>query len=177
MSDFKLSYRYSKSLIELAESQKSLDTVANDLEFFLQVCETSREFSTLLKKPIVKSSQKRQILENIFKEKISQLTLSFFSLIAKKGREYFLRGIAREYLRQWKIKKGIVDAYITSAIPLTQELNLKIVALIEDSIKGRIELHSHDDKEVLGGFLLKIGDKQIDETLRSKLNRVRMDLV
>lgn len=176
MSEFKLSYRYAKSLIELAESQGSLDAVHNDMGLFLSCTRESKEFSNLLKKPIVKPSNKLKILEALFSSKVSDLTMGFFTLITKKGRDYFLEGIASEYQRQWKIKKGIVDAHLVTAIPLSDDLQEKIRKLVNDQISGDVEIHASEDKSVIGGFSLRVGDRQVDETIKTKLGRLKRDL-
>ncbi len=176
MSDFKLSYRYAKSILDLAESRQELEVVYDDMELFLAFLDQSKELSGLLRKPIVKPSQKLKILEALFADKISKISMEFFRLITRKGRDYFLEGIAKEYIRQYKKHKGIVDAHLTTAIKLDQELTNSVAEMVKRSIQGDIKLISKQDEEVIGGFALRIGDRQIDETIKTKLSRLKRGL-
>ena len=176
MSDYKLAYRYGRSLLELAEEKGKLDQVAADMKLFSDTCLGSREFDQLLKKPIVKPHQKLKVLESLFGEKVDEITISFFRLITKKGREAYLGEVAYEFQKLWKKHKGIVEAEIISAVALTDEMKTKVEGIIQSVVKGKIDLQVKEDEDVVGGFLLTIGDRQIDETLRTKLNRIKRDL-
>jgi F-type H+-transporting ATPase subunit delta len=177
MSEFKVALRYSRSLLEEAVSQKSEDVIKADLEAFITSCDESREMRNMLHNPIIKSDKKFEILESAFSKSIDKLTLSFFSLVCKKQRASFLISMSREYLNQYNLYKNISKASIKTAISLNENLKKEFVSIIEKGLNKKVDLQHEVDEDVIGGFILKINDRQIDESIRHKLNQLKLNLI
>ncbi len=174
MSDLRAASRYAKSLIELADEQGALEEVNDDMRLFNEVCEENYEFRLMLKNPVIKHDKKRQILNEVFKGKVHKLTLAIFDIITRKNREPILPSIAKEFILQYNVKKGIEVATVTTAVPLSDDLREEIREIVL-KVGGRksVELKEIIDPELIGGFILKVGDKQIDDSLQSKLKMLR----
>ena len=170
MSDFRAASRYAKSLIELADEQGALEDVYQDMQLFNEVCEENYDFRLMLKNPVIKHDKKLQILNSLFKDKVTKLTLSIFDIITRKNREPILPAIAKEFIILYNVKKGIEVATVTTAVPLDEALREEIRKIVK-KVGGRktVELKEIVDPELIGGFILKVGDKQIDDSLLSKL--------
>ena len=178
MLDYRVAHRYAKSLIELAESKGILDKVHEDISLFATACEESRELSLLLKTPIVKHVTKKKILRKLFDGKVDKMTSAFFDIICDKNRESFLQDIAKEFHIQYNIHKGIVAAQVTTAVELNDELRKEFNSILKDiSGKKNIELEEIVDEELIGGYILKVGDRQIDDSVSGKLNALRRKLI
>src|SRR5437868_7625953 len=107
MSAYKLSARYAKSLIDLSIEQNQLEEVKNDILSFLTVCKSSKDFTAMLRNPIIHLDKKQKIVDTVFGSTFSSLTGSFFALIISKTREAFLPEIAQAFIDQYNAFKGI----------------------------------------------------------------------
>ncbi|WP_276498609.1 ATP synthase F1 subunit delta [Pontibacter litorisediminis] len=173
MSDIRVASRYAKSLIELAEEKKVLEQVNADMQLFSQVVSQNRDFKLLLQNPIVKSDKKLAIINKVFKGKVQELTLAFFNLIARKNREAVLNAVATSFQEQYRIKQGIQSAEVVSAVPLTPALRDELGQKLVAQTGKRIELVERVDPSLIGGFVLTVGDKQIDSSVRNSLRKLR----
>lgn len=175
MVESRAASRYVKSLLGLAVEQNVVDQVHADMQLFNKTVEISREFELLLKNPIIKHDKKRDILEKLFKGKVHPLTLSIFDIITKKNREPLLPAIAKEFHNAYNEYKGIRKATITTAVPLDAKLKAEFEQLVKNlSNKTQVELLEKIDKEMIGGFVLNIDDKQIDASIKNKLKALKV---
>ncbi|MEM9859356.1 MAG: ATP synthase F1 subunit delta [Bacteroidota bacterium] len=175
MSEYRIASRYAKSLLSLADEKGVLDKVKEDMHLFLKVCEQNRDLLLLLKNPIVKHDKKRAILEAIFKGKVNELTLAIFDIITKKNREAVLPEIAVEFGHQYNAYKGIQEASVTTAVPLSKDLKAEIEKLVKKiSTQSDVELKEIVDEDIIGGYILKVADRQIDDSIKSKLKALEL---
>ncbi|MEQ9285276.1 MAG: ATP synthase F1 subunit delta [Cyclobacteriaceae bacterium] len=174
MSETRIASRYAKPLLELANEKGCLEEVEKDMAGFSALCESNREFSLMLKNPILNHLKKLGILKKIFKGKVNDMTLSIFELISRKNREQYLPEIAREFHRQYNVFKGVAEASITTVLPLNAELKKEVNALVKKITGKEVELTEKINPEIIGGFILKIGDRQIDDSINSKLNELKL---
>lgn len=169
--------RYAKSLMELAIESKQLDAVRGDMKTIEQVCAENREFDLFLNSPVIKTDKKIVVLNTLFKGKISDLTLSFLNLITSKHRESLVHAIAMAFDEQYKINKNIFTAVVTSASGLDSTTRQKVTELIKSQMNGEVELKEKIDPNTIGGFVLRIGDKQIDKTVARQLSNLKKELL
>jgi F-type H+-transporting ATPase subunit delta len=175
MSDHRVSSRYAKSLLELAAEQGVLEDVHNDMLTFSQVCADSRDFLLMLKNPVIKHDKKRAILNKVFEGKVNKLTMAIFDIITRKNREPILPSMAIEFHNQYNVFKRIEVAKVTSAVPLDKDIKEKIKKIVAQiSPFETVELTEIVDKDIIGGFILKVGDKQIDDSIRTKLKALEL---
>lgn len=175
MSELTVATRYAKSLIDLAVEQKSLEETKNDMVFFSQTLRANYQLQAVLANPIVAHGKKIKILEAIFGDKVSKLTDSFFKIMINKSRSEILFATAKEFINQYNVIKHIIRAYVTSATPLSEENQKKVVAELEAATKGTIELHTKIDPKLIGGFVLTVGDMQVDTSISASLNKLKQD--
>lgn len=173
MSDRRVASRYATSLIELAEEKGILEEVNNDMKLFLDVCDENRDFKLAIKNPIIKPDKKLSILKKVFQNKVSKLTSLFFDLVSKKNRESVLPEVAEEFHKQYNIKKGIIAATVVTPFPLDTELRTKFKKVVLEIFGKEAELTESIDESLIGGFVLTVGDKQINESLSSKLKELK----
>ena len=177
MSHSPAALRYVKSLLDLSVEKGVLDQVHNDMLLFSKVCRENRAFALMLRNPIIKHDKKREVLEAIFKKKVNALTMAIFDIITRKNREPLLAEIASEFHNAYNEHKGIGRASVTTAVPLDAAQRKEFEKIIKKLIdKKDIELEEKLDKDMIGGFVLKAGDKQIDASLKNKLKALRTKL-
>lgn len=175
MKSTKVAARYAKALLELAIEKKNVDSVLGDMQFLLQVNNDARDFELLIASPIIKADKKLAIFKQVF-EQFEELSMSFVELITKNGRESYLPAIAQAFEAQVKEHKGIVPMTLVSAAPLDAKTKDAIVAKVQSGVKGTLEINEVIDEELIGGFVVKMGDVQIDASVASQFNNLKQRL-
>lgn len=175
MADSRAASRYVKSLLGLAVEKNALEEVHSDMLMFSDVAATNRQFELLLQSPVIKHDKKLDILQRIFKGKVHSLTMAFFDIITRKNREPILVSVAREFHNAYNEYKGIGKATVTTAIPLDAAMRGEFEKLVRQySDKKQIELIEKVDPELIGGFVLNVGDRQVDASIRSKIKTLQV---
>lgn len=174
MPNPRLAGRYAKSLIDLAIEKNQLDAVYNDMLLLQSACRGSRELLNLLKSPIIASDKKGKILEAITQGKISVITATFNKLLLNKGREAYLPEIISAFIDQYKELKGIHTVKLTTAVAVSEDLKNSILAkLRSDRGLEKIELNTAVSEDLIGGFVLEIGDQLVDASIAYDLNNIK----
>jgi F-type H+-transporting ATPase subunit delta len=173
MKDTRVASRYALSLFDLAIENNILDAVSEDMKLILSVIEDNREFAALLKSPLVKADKKSEIFKEVFGKKVSAPTLKLLELVASKRREESLDLIANEFLTLVNEHKGIQKVIVTTAIGLDSKLRSEVLNIIKKSTDSEIELVEKIDKSIIGGFILKIGDQNIDSSIARSIKKLR----
>ena len=164
--------RYAKSLGDLANEQGSLEKVYADMMLIQKVCKDNKDFSLLMKSPIVKTDKKQSILKEIFSKKISKLSEQFILLLASKRREALLEGIAESFVQQYKERKKILTAVITTAQGLDEGLRKKVLEIVKSSAYSEVELVEKINSNLIGGFTLQVGDTRVDASIQKQLRKL-----
>ncbi|NOT75467.1 MAG: ATP synthase F1 subunit delta [Cyclobacteriaceae bacterium] len=175
MADLRVASRYVKSLLGLAVEKGAVEAVHQDMLLFSKICAENRDFTVMLRSPVIRHEKKRAVLDKIFSGKVNPLTMAIIDILTKKNREPLLPAIAAEFHNAYNEYKGIGKAYITTTIPMDQELRAKIETIVKKlSAQKQVEIHEKVDKDLIGGFILNVGDRQIDASIRSKLKSLKM---
>lgn len=175
MKGTKAASRYAQALLELATEKNKVDDVQNDMNYFLSVVNGNREFENLLKSPIVKADKKISIFNAVF-DAFEEISKSFITLIVKNGRESILPQIAMAYTAKLQELKGIIPLTITTASKLDDAVRAQILAKIERSVKGTLEVEEKIDESLIGGFLVRMGDTQIDASVSRQFKDLKQRL-
>lgn len=177
MADQRVAARYAKSLLDLGKEMGTLSAVKADMDLLSKTMAGSRDLRLLLRNPIVKHDKKLAILTAIFGGKVSEMTLRFFAILTSKNRESAIEGIGPEFLAQYNSLQGIQSAEVTSAMALTPAARAEIQALVtKQTGLTDVQLTEKVDPELIGGFVLRVGDNQIDDSVRTSLRKLRTSL-
>jgi len=176
MSASRIAARYAKSLIDFGKEEGQLETIATDMKWFLEAVK-SKDLLNLLKSPIVSKSKKKDVFDAIFGENLSKTTNTFFNIILTKSREDIIPEIASEFDIQYKILNHISKVKLTTASPLTSEAIKQIEAklLTSNATDENIELETAVNPDLIGGYVLEIGDKLYDDSIAFKLNKLKSE--
>lgn len=168
----KVAKRYAKSLINLSNEQGVIDAVNNDMKLFSSVCTENRDLAMLLSNPIIHGDKKLSILQQIFAQRMNKMTMTFFEIVIRKGREKYLLQIAKDFITQYKFLKKILTAEITSAVGLDDKLRKQVYDLLRNDTNSEVELVEKTDNKLIGGFVLRIGDEQYDASVASSIRKL-----
>ena len=176
MAQTKVATRYAKSLLGLVAEKGNLEEAFNDIQLIKKTVSENRELLVLLKSPVVNAEKKISILTAIFEKNVSEVTMLFINLITQNRRESALPEIADAFIAQYKEMKGITTAIVTSAAVLSDEAKRKIQDIVLKEVGGgTVELEMGINPELIGGFILRIGDKQLDTSILSKVGDLRQE--
>lgn len=170
-----VAFRYAKSLLDLAEERGITEEIHRDMLFFKNTVDQSRPLALMLKNPIVRSSKKDAVLKLIFGGKINPMSSAFIDIVARKNRESLIEDIAAEYIRLYDEMRGIEHATVITTTPLTDELRMKFKAMVAKTT-GRelIELTEKINPQLIGGYILQLGDRQVDASVKSQLSELKL---
>lgn len=175
MKGTKVASRYAQSLLDLAVELDKTTEVTKDIESFIAASNDSRDFQLLLNNPIIDASKKNDIFEKVFPG-FSSITMSFIKLLTKNKREAYLPIISKEYIAKLKKLQGIVPATLTSASKLDPEVMNKIVTQLQGQVDGKLEIEEIINPELIGGFVFRTGDMQIEASLARQLKELEQSL-
>jgi F-type H+-transporting ATPase subunit delta len=177
MNNSLITVRYARALFQLSEEYKIQDSVRKDIEELLAIIAGSPEFKFMLESPMIKGSEKSRLIDEIFINKIQALTLKFFHLLIENKREHFMPDICRNFITEYKQKLGIKEASITTAKVLDDETKKQIYNYIASKFNIKIELEEKVDPAIIGGFILRLEDEQVNASIRSQLNKIKRELI
>jgi len=144
------------------------------MEQFLAVCKGSMTFLKMLKSPVIPHLKKGEILVKIFEGKVSKLTLAMFNLIVRKNREKILPQIAREFINAFNEARGFQPAHVMTAVALTTTLKSSVKELVKNISSKKPLLTAEVEKNIIGGYILTMDDRQIDQSVKGALNKLKL---
>ena len=173
MRNPRLAARYAKALLDFSIEKKQEDTALADIQWLNKVCTTNKDFLNLLKSPIIKAETKNNIVKKVATGNISELTLSFITLLISKGREISLQEICTAFVDQYNVYKNIHVATLTTATTVSDAVKQAIVKKVKQvSGQENIQLVEKVNPALIGGFVLELGDKMIDASIAHDLHVV-----
>jgi F-type H+-transporting ATPase subunit delta len=162
-------------LFRSALEKKMLERIYQDMDYIGQVC-TLPGVRELLGSPVIRPSKKTVILHAVFGKDVSNLTFSLIDLAVKNGRESYIPAIARVFLSETMKYNGITETILTTAVRVDEKVKKQVSDLVSLAFKTKVELKEVIDKDIIGGFILRIDDKFIDASVRNKLRRIEKEL-
>lgn len=173
-----ISKTYGEAIFELAVSEDRVDELTEEIQGVLKVLEENPKFSDIMKHPKITKEEKLQVIETVFKGRVSDELTGFIRLIVEKGRYGNLREIMQYFLDEVKKQKGIGVAYVSSALPLREEQRKQVEAKLLSTTNFReMEMHYQVEESLIGGMVIRIGDKVADSSIRTKLTHLEQQLL
>lgn len=173
MAASKAAARYATALLDLSVEQNVLEDVHEDIHMIDQLCDSNKDLLAFFHSPIIQTRRKLQVYDAMFKGKVSEMTLNFLKLITKNKRENIVPQITESFIQQYRKHKGILDVYVKSAVKLEDSVKNQITEKVKQSFDGDVVLHESIDESLMGGFVVRIDDKQIDASIKSQLMNLK----
>jgi F-type H+-transporting ATPase subunit delta len=173
MINRKVASRYASSLIESSKQKGSLEVVAKDIELVVKTLEDNSQLKKVLETPVVRPAIKKSILEEVFQGSISRETSEFLSFSVEKGRENLLYDILLRFLALRDEHFNIVNVELKAAFEFTPEQEKELKKKLEETLKKSVRIKLVIDKEIIGGFIAKVGDTVYDASLKHQLDLLK----
>lgn len=175
MIEIRLGDRYANSILELAKERGLVDRVRDDFALVMKVCKSNPDFVRMLESPLIHSEKKQSILNEIFKGSFCEITQSLMEIIVRKKREAYLDDIAERYLFQYDKLSNVTRGELVSAYALNAEQKAAIKKLVEQEMKTDFVLTERIDPDLIGGFILRIGDREFDASIAARLRGLKQE--
>ena len=169
-----LAGRYATALFDLAETEKQLDRVADDLGALAAMIESSADLKRLIRSPVIsRDDQGRAMAEVLDKAGMSELVRNFVGVVAGNRRLFALPSMIAGYRSLLAARRGEATAEVVSARALTKKQLEAIAARLKKAIGTTVAVSTKVDAGLLGGLVVKVGSRMVDSSLRTKLQRLR----
>ena len=172
-----LALKYAQAIYELSAEKNLLDQVENELRWVESTIATHSDLSTLIYHPRVLAQAKKETLSKIFSLDVADFVLKFLMLLVDKRRETILPAIIREYVKLANVARDIVEAEVTTAMPLDMDQQSALMTKLGIVTGKTIVLKTHINKAIIGGVVVKIGDKLIDGSIARQLETLKNALL
>ena len=161
--------RYSKAIFDIAEEKNQVKEIYELLNSAMVLYRTDKEFKNFIRNPLISNEEKKLVLNEIFGKDNSD-NLNILLYILDKGRMNCIKYIVAEYLKIYYRKNRILDVRATFTKELTDEQKKKLIDKLSQKTGKEINLEIKIDKNILGGGVIRIGDKIIDGSIRRELD-------
>lgn len=172
-----VSKTYGEALFELAVEEGTMDSLMEETEAVLAIFQENEEYVKLLNHPKISVEEKVTLLENAFKGKVSDQLTGLLITVAEKGRFTEIEEILTYFEDKVREYKKIGTAYVTSAVELTQHEKESVEKkLLETTSYESFRINYMVDAGLIGGMIIKIGDRIVDSSIRTKLGSMAKEL-
>lgn len=176
MSEFNVSTRYAKALLELSEEENNFDVISKEMDFVEKTLRDSSELRKVIASPVIEPDKKISIIEAVFKDRVSPEALNFLIFLINKNRDKLFYDIVKRFLELRDVKSGIVNVSVTTAIELPEDEKQKIIAKFEQYSGMQIRAAFKVDENIIGGFLVRLGDTVVDSSVSHQLEKLKKQL-
>ena len=166
--------RYAKAILETAVSTGKANQVNDDMKSIIAAVNSSADLKEFLASPIITSEVKMNVLSEVFRS-VQADTKSLFRLLQENKRFQILEAIATQFNAQFDEMNGVEVAKVTTAFPITADLEAKILAKATSISTKKITIQNTVDPSIIGGFILRIGDKQYNASVSNRLQELKRE--
>lgn len=174
MAESRAAIRYAKAVLGLATDNKVAEAVNTDMKQIVAAIKESKDLDAMLQSPVVRSSDKKAVLSSVFSN-ANEATTNLIDVLVANKRIALLGDVANKYNQLFDELRGTQIAKVTSATPLTKELEDKVLAKVKELTGKTTEIENTVDESILGGFILRVGDLQYDASIANKLNNLKRE--
>jgi F-type H+-transporting ATPase subunit delta len=168
-----LAGRYASALFDLARDQRQIESVGNSLDALGQALLDSKDFGELVTSPLVSRDEAGKAFAALAPQlNLDPITTNFVGVLARNGRKNQLRAVIRAYRRLAAEHRGETTAEIVTARPLGDDQLAALKTQLRSRAGRDVNIDATVDPDILGGIVVKLGSQQIDDSIRTKLNRL-----
>ncbi|MGB5315502.1 MAG: ATP synthase F1 subunit delta [Robiginitalea sp.] len=176
MSEHRASYRYAKALMDLAVERDQVSGMDGDMRLILDTIQENESLRDVLRSPTLTGVDKKNALKTLFKG-AQPLTMELFNLLATNKRIGILKGIAEQFIALFEQMKGHEVATVVTAVPLNKDLEAKILKKLQEISGKEVTLENEIDTDLIGGFILRVGDLEYNASISGKLEKLERKLL
>ncbi len=174
MSESRAAIRYAKAILDLAVGKKATDSVEKDMRSIVATISDSKELRQLLSSPVISGVTKKEVLLKIFKGSHA-ISEGLIGMLVDNKRVAILNEVALKFIILNEQQKGKDVAYVTTAVPMDAAMEKKILKQVTTITGNEVTIKNTIDEDIIGGFVLRVGDLQYDASIANKLNNLKRE--
>ena len=167
-----VSKRYALALFEAGSELGKIDVFKDELTLLKGLFKNEDRFLEVLSHPRISNTEKKELVDRVLKEKLSEEMLNFLYILIDKRREADILDIEKEYEELYNEHKNIVKVVAKTAIPMEDKAKVKLIKVLGEKLDKTIELTNEVDKSIMGGVLLQMEDRLIDGSIKAQLDSI-----
>lgn len=171
-----VSERYALSLYEVAKEANKAEELMNELNAVCDIFSQNPDLMKVLKTPSIQLAEKKSTLSAVFEGRIDPYLLNFLMLITEKCRISLVFEMAESYKQQYYFEEGICEVTAITAVPMNDDLTEKLKNKMCAVIGKKVVLKTIVDESILGGIVIKVDNKQIDTSVKTRLSELAQQL-
>ena len=168
--------RYAEALFQVGEESNSTEKLYNELKAVVDIINVNKEFSNILKSPIVSKEEKKTLITNIFGSTLDNEMLNFMKILADKDRLNLLANMEEAFKALLNDKNNILEGVAITAVPMNEGEVNELQAKLSAKYNKTVVLQNEVDKSILGGVLFRLGNEEIDGTVKNRLDKMKEQL-
>ena len=171
----KVAKRYAQGLLDFTQESGNTVSVFAEMKDVVKIMKDSKELKNFFASPIIDAKKKISAASQIFVQ-LSPVAQNLITLVIKQGRESHLQDIAQEFINKVEDLQGVQRVTLTVATQLSSKNTDEIIktTTLVDHTKN-YDLKVVVNPEIIGGYILRVGDQQVDASVRTKLNQVKKE--
>ncbi|RYM05520.1 F0F1 ATP synthase subunit delta [Sporolactobacillus sp. THM7-7] len=168
--------RYAQALIEVAEERGMIDAFEEQLIDVRRTLAGNSELRRVLLHPQISGEEKKQLVNTLFSGRAGQEVLNLLKLLIDRKRESIIDEVLEAYTKLADVRRGILDVTVTTAAPLNDAEQNDLSRRLGSALEKKLRMHVNVDKGIIGGILLRIGNRLYDGTIKGKLEGFRHEI-
>ena len=174
MNESRAAIRYAKAILDLAVDKKATDAVEKDMRSIVATISDSKELRQMLSSPVISGATKKNVLLKIFKG-ANAISEGLIGMLVDNKRVSILNEVALKFIILNEQQKGKDVAYVTTAVPMDAAMEKKILKQLTTITGNELTIENTVDENIIGGFVLRVGDLQYDASIVNKLNNLKRE--
>ncbi|MEG0180405.1 MAG: F0F1 ATP synthase subunit delta [Peptostreptococcaceae bacterium] len=168
--------RYAEALFQLSEEENITKEIYSELHDVVDTVKNNKDLENVLKSPLVSKDEKKELIEKIFSNKINNNLKNFLKILIEKGRITSLKAIELTFKQLLNDKHNIIEGTVLSAIPMEKTKVKELEEKLSKKYNKNVTLENKVDESILGGVLVRLGNTQIDGSVKTRLNNIKDQL-
>ena len=168
--------RYAEALFQLSEEENITKEIYNELHSVLDIVKNNKDLDNVLKSPLVAKAEKVQLIETLFNNKINNNLKNFLKILVEKGRINSLKTIETTFKQLLNDKHNIIEGTVISAVPMEEKQIKELEEKLSKKYNKNVTLENKVDESILGGVLVRLGNTQIDGSVKTRLDNIKDQL-
>ncbi|MGL5716566.1 MAG: F0F1 ATP synthase subunit delta [Paraclostridium sp.] len=168
--------RYAEALFQVGEESNSTDKLYAELKAVVDIVKENKDFSNILKSPLISKEEKKTLITNVFGSKLNQNMINFLKILADKDRLALLANVEKDFKVLLNEKNNILEGVVITAVPMKEDEVKELQTNLSIKYNKTVVLENQIDESVLGGVLVRLGNEEIDGTVKTRLDKMKEQL-
>lgn len=168
--------RYAEALFQVGEETNSTTKLYEELNAVVEILKSNKDFYNILKSPLVGNGEKKKLIKNVFEEQVSDSLNNFLKIIIDKDRMSTIEEISKSYKTLLNEKNNIIEGTAITAVAISKNELKELEIKLSNKYNKNVTLKNEVDESILGGVLVRLGNEEIDGTVKTRLARMKESL-